>query len=58
MRKNISDLNLINTDVRQWSVKNVFTFIGKIGLKKYYNAFYQNKIKGKDLITLTERYLG
>ncbi len=55
MRKNISDLNLINTDVRQWSVKNVFTFIGKIGLKKYYNAFYQNKIKGKDLITLTER---
>jgi hypothetical protein len=43
------------TCVKQWSIKNVITFLSKIGLKKYSHAFYDNKIKGKDLITLSSK---
>jgi hypothetical protein len=50
----LKTLDFIGTDIRQWSIKNVLKFIDKIGLKKYQNVFYENKIKGKDLISLSE----
>ncbi len=52
MLSQLSTLEFINKEIREWSVKNVLNFLGKIGLKPYQGSFYENKIKGKDLITL------
>ena len=53
MSKNFYESDFIEIDVKQWSVKEVLKFLTKIGMKNYNSSFYKNKIKGKDLISLT-----
>ncbi len=43
--------------MKEWSVKEVLNFLDVSNLKSYKEIFYSNKIKGKDLLTLTEREL-
>jgi len=43
--------------LKEWSVKEVLNFLDVSNLKSYKEIFYSNKIKGKDLLTLTEREL-
>lgn len=57
MSRNFYESDFIEIDVRQWSVKDVIKFLTKIGMKIYNPSFYKNKIKGKDLISLTEKEL-
>ncbi len=57
MSKNFHGCDFIENDVKQWSVKDVLKFLTKIGMKNYNHSFYKNKIKGKDLLSLTEKEL-
>lgn len=50
---NYSVYEFSESEVREWSVKEVLGFLGKIGLKQYKSRFYENKIKGKDLVSLS-----
>ncbi len=43
--------------MKEWSVKEVLNFLDVSNMKSYKEIFYSNKIKGKDLLTLTEREL-
>jgi hypothetical protein len=43
--------------LKEWSVKEVLNFLDVSNMKSYKEIFYSNKIKGKDLLTLTEREL-
>lgn len=53
MSKNFYDCDFTENGIRQWSVKDVLKFLTKIGMKNYSHSFYKNKIKGKDLLSLT-----
>ena len=43
--------------MKEWSVKEVLTFLEKVELIHQKETFYRNKIKGKDLIALSEEQL-
>ena len=51
-------LDFIDTDICEWTIKQVLIFLTEIGLKDYQDVFYRNKIKGKDLLTLKESEMG
>jgi hypothetical protein len=39
--------------MKDWTVKEVIDFLEGAGLRQYKEAFYKNKIKGKDMVTLS-----
>ena len=47
-------LEFIDLSISQWTIKQVLTFLDEINLKEYKEIFYENKIKGKDLVALEE----
>ena len=47
-------LDFIDQNISEWTIKQVLTFLQEIDLKDYQEVFYENKIKGKDLISLEE----
>ena len=48
------NLDFIDQNITEWTIKQVLTFLQEIDLKDYQELFYENKIKGKDLISLEE----
>jgi hypothetical protein len=53
----VIQLQFVLKSVKEWTVKEVIDFLDHAGLKQYKEAFYKNKVKGKDLITLNEKEL-
>ena len=53
----LAKLECIGKALKEWTIKEVLAFLEAIELKDCKEAFYQNKIKGKDLLTLTEKEL-
>jgi hypothetical protein len=51
----LAKLDFILKTLKEWTIKEVLNFLDIIELRNYKEIFYQNKIKGKDLLTLTER---
>lgn len=51
----IAKLECISKNLKEWTIKEVLNFLDLIELRDCKENFYQNKIKGKDLLTLTER---
>lgn len=49
----LSKLEFISKNMKEWTIKEVIDFLDIIELKLYKEKFYKNKIKGKDLITLS-----
>ena len=50
-------LPFLGKSVKEWTVKEVLDFleVGELGMHK--QIFYQNKIKGKDMVTLSDQEL-
>ena len=48
----VINLEFIDTPMSDWKIKDVLTFLAEINLQDYKEIFYQNKIKGKDLLSL------
>lgn len=53
----VSKLEFVGKGLKEWTIKEVLTFLEVIELRDYKEVFYQNKVKGKDLLTLTEKEL-
>ncbi len=51
----LKNLDFLDADIKSWSVKNVLKFLQNMQLNQYQSNFYNNKIKGKDLISLSEK---
>ncbi len=49
----LTKLDFIVKNVKEWTIKEVIDFLEAVGLKCYKEAFYKNKVKGKDMITLS-----
>jgi len=43
--------------MKDWTIKEVIDYLDAVDLKIYKETFYKNKIKGKDLISLSEQEL-
>ena len=48
-------MEFIHRDVKEWAIKEVLDFLEMAGLKQYKEVFYKNKVKGKDMATLSEK---
>jgi hypothetical protein len=53
----LAKLECIGKALKEWTIKDVLAFLEAIDLRDCKETFYQNKIKGKDLLTLTEKEL-
>lgn len=53
----LAKLECIEKALKEWTIKDVLVFLEAIDLRDCKETFYQNKIKGKDLLTLTEKEL-
>ena len=50
----VINLDFIEIPMQEWTIKQVHAFLAEINLHAYKEIFYENKIKGKDLLSLDE----
>lgn len=50
----VINLDFIEVPMSDWTIKQVHLFLEEINLSSYKEIFYDNKIKGKDLLSLEE----
>jgi hypothetical protein len=46
-------MEFVKKNIKDWNIKEVMDFLKTINMGEYAATFYNNRIKGKDLITLT-----